>query len=186
MPVCRLIPFHPRAFSMHYTRGRRQDRHYSMGFGAISHFFPAMKRDCEKSTAPTCPAETCTTAASAGGLTVVFGNGEGRSTPSIGVLRSWGLLGVRSSTVAALLDLELGTSELTTRRAPLATCKQGWPLSDPREARCWRHGRSVPRQRRGSGPGSGVEVSPPPPVLQPTPPPTPIPRVPHSSLPHPP
>src|SRR5260370_28229555 len=126
MPVCRLIPFHPRAFSMHYTRGRRQDRHYSMGFGAISHFFPAMKRDCEKSTASTCPAETCTTASSAGGLPVVFGNGEGVTTSSIVVLRSWGLLRVSSSTVAALLDLELGTSELTAPRAPLATCAQSW------------------------------------------------------------
>src|SRR5438874_6040239 len=80
MPVCRLIHCHPKAFSMHYTRGYRQDRHCSMGFGATSHFFPATKIDCEKSTAPTCPAETYTTASSAGGLPVVFGNGEGIRT----------------------------------------------------------------------------------------------------------
>src|SRR5437667_41701 len=38
------------------------------------------EEDCEKSTAPTCPAETYTTASSAGGLPVVFGNGEGIRT----------------------------------------------------------------------------------------------------------
>src|SRR6059036_3746067 len=101
-----------------------------MGFGATSHFFPATKIDCEKSTAPTCPAETYTTASSAGGLPVVFGNGEEYVRGSIGVLPSRGMLHVSSSTVAALLELELGTSGLTTRRATVATCKPGWPLSD--------------------------------------------------------
>jgi len=33
-------------------------------FGVTSHFFPATRRDCEKSTASTCPAETRTTVSS--------------------------------------------------------------------------------------------------------------------------